>query len=148
MILLGHKGYDLRGLTLPLHGDVLPQGQAVLRQQIGQGVFRGGALAGGINSLAGQGLHICHGLAALFHNVQHAQGAGGNKLHLALGLVIENGPHIGRHGQDVQLALDELRGQLVGGGGHGELIGVGGEAVFGVIQQLGHAHGGGALQAA
>ena len=148
VLLLGHKGHDLRGLALPLHGYIPAQGQPVLGQQIGQSVFRGGPLAGGIEGLTGQGLHIRHGLAALFHNVQHPQGAGGNKLHLALGLVIENGPHIGGHGQNVQLPLDELGGQLAGGGGHGKGVGVGGEAVFGVVQQLGHAHGGGALQAA
>ena len=145
--LLGHEGHDLRGLALPLHGDVFAQGQAVLSQQVGQGILGSGALAGGVDGFAGQGLDIRHGLAALFHNVQHAQGAGGQKLHLALGLVVEDGAHIGGHGQNIQLALDQLRCQLRGGGGHGELIGVGGQLVFSVVQQLGHAHGGGALQA-
>ena len=42
----------------------------------------------------------------------------------------------------------ELGGQLSGGGRHDEVICVGGEALFGIVQQLGHAHGGGALQTA
>ena len=148
VVLLRHQRHDLRGLALPLHLHVLAQGQAVLAQQIGQGVLRRGALAGGVDSLAVEGGDVRHGLAALFHDVQHTQSAHRQQLYAALGLVVQDGGHVGGHRQNVQLALHQLRRQLIGGGRHGEGVLVGGIAGPGVRQQLHHAHGGGALQPA
>ena len=144
----GHLGHDLRGLAFPLHVHVLAQLQAVPGQQIGQGILGSRALAGGVNGLSGQALDIGDGLAALFHHIQHAQGADGQHLHLSLGLVIQHGAQVGGHGHDVQLPLQEQRIQLVGAGSHPEVDGVGGFLVFRVVQQLHQAHGRGALQSA
>ncbi len=117
-------------------------------KQIAQGVFRRGALAGGIDGFAFQVGNGLDGFAALFHYVHNTQGVNGSKLHLALGFVVQHGSQIGRYGQHVHLALDHQGGQFVGSGGHGEVVVYFGFALFCIGQQLHHTDGSGALQAA
>ena len=143
----GELGHHLGGLALPLHGHVGSDVQAVLREQVGQGVFGGVALAGGVDGLALEIGHGLDGFAALLQDVQDPQGVHGQHGHAAVGLVVEDGAGVHGQGQHVQLALEELGRQLVGGGRHGGFIGVASEPGLAVAEELHHAHGGGALEA-
>ena len=120
----------------------------MLREQIGQRVLRGSALAGGVDGLSVQRGNVRYRLAALFHDIQHTQCAGGQQHHAALRLVVQDGRHVGRHRQHIQLALHQLGRQLIGAGRDGEFVPVLRGAALRVIQQLYHAHGGRALQPA
>ena len=49
------------------------------------------------------------------HHVQHAQRVDVDDLYRTLGLVVENARHVGRHQGDVDIALNHLGHDLVGG---------------------------------
>ena len=83
---------------------------AVLRQQIPQGVLRRGALAGGHDGPARQIRHGLDGIA-IRHNIQHAQGIHRQGDDAAVRPVIQHGGQVGRHAGDVQLPLHQLGGQ-------------------------------------
>ena len=49
------------------------------------------------------------------HNVQHAQRVDIDDLHRTLGLVVEHARHVGGHQGDIDIALNDLGHNLVGG---------------------------------
>ena len=49
------------------------------------------------------------------HHVQHAQRVDVDDLHRALGLVVEHARHVGGHQGDIDIALNDLGHNLVGG---------------------------------
>ena len=116
-----------------------------MREHIVEGVFRGGAFAGGIEGFAAQILHGPDGLA-VFHHIQHTQGVDGQHLDFPAGIVVERGGGVGRQRGDVNAALGEAHGDFVGHGLDSKGICLAGGAVFGVVHQFDHPHGGGAVQ--
>ena len=113
-------------------------------QVIGHGLRRG-ALAGGEDRLAFQVGEGVHGVAAL-QDIQHAQRVHGQRLHAAIGFLIERGNGVGRQRRHIQFAGDELADHNVRRAGEGEVISVGRRARFVVGHQLGCAHAGRPLQ--
>ena len=102
-------------LALPLDGDVGVGIKARLAQHVLQRVLGRGALAGGVDGASaqvGDGIDLVAKLA----DVQHAQRVDGNDAHGALGLVVEHGGQVCRHGGNVHLGLGNERAHLIGGG--------------------------------
>ena len=145
LILRLHQRHHLGGLALPFHGQILFDIQTGGLEQVGQVVFRRGALAGGVDGFALQVGQALDALAALFHHIQYAQGVDGHQLQRAVGLAVQHGGQVDGHGGDIDFALNELGGDFIGGAGQQEIIAVGGLAVFAFVQQLHQTHGGGAL---
>jgi len=109
---LGQQGDHLSGFGFPFQGDVLVRVNAMLLQQIAQGILRAGAFARRIKGLAAQ---IGKGLdgRTCFHQVADTECIDGQDLHLSFGIVVENRSQIGRNGSQVHLAIDQLRCDLV-----------------------------------
>ena len=102
----------LGGLALKLKRHLAGQARAL--QQVVHDVLRRGALARHIDSMARQIAKRGHTRVAR-HNVQHAQRVDVYDLHRALGLVVEHARHVGRHQGNVDIALNHLGHNLVGG---------------------------------
>ena len=152
----GQCRHTLAVLALPVDGHILVRVNAVFRQQIPQGIFRGAALTGGHDGLALQVRHRLHRFS-VFHDIQHTKGVHRQHLHGAAGLAVQHGGQIGGDTGHVQVALDEGGGHLVGGTGQGEFVGIAGgyhillalhHLIGRVAQthQFHQAHGGGAFQ--
>ena len=132
--------------ALPLDRHVLLRIDAVLGEDVVQRIFRRRALAAGVNRLAAQILHAADAVAAL-HDVEHAQRVDGQHLNLSFRVVVKHGGQIRRHGGNVRLALDQLRGNLVHRGSNRDIVGVAvHRAALGLVHQLHHAHRRRALQ--
>ena len=110
----GQRRHALAVLALPVDGHILVRVNAVFRQQIPQGIFRGAALTGGHDGLA---LQVRHGLdgVAVFHDIQHTKGVHRQHLHGTVGLAVQHGGQVGGHAGHVQVPLDEGGGYLVSG---------------------------------
>ena len=143
-------------LAFPVDGHILVWVNAVFRQQIPQGIFRGAALTGGHDGLALQIRHRLHRFS-VFHDIQHTKGVHRQHLHGAAGLAVQHGGQIGGDAGHVQVPLDEGGGHLVGGTGQGEFVGIAGgyhillalhHLIGRVAQthQFHQAHGGGTFQ--
>ena len=98
-------------------------------------------MAGGVDGLAGKVRDRLDGVAGL-QDVQHTHRVERGDLHLALGLVVEGGCHVGRHRGDVQFARDNLAGHLIRRGGDGDVVVVGSFAVVVFLQQVKHPQSG------
>ena len=138
-----HLGGDLLGgHPLDVHaGRVHP----VLGEQVVEDVLGVGPLAGGVDRLARQVGHGGHGVP-LLQNIEDAQGVHRQHLNGLRVLVHQIGGHVGGHGGDVRVPVDEGGGHYLvirlhhGGGQH--LVLLGGGLVVG--HQLGGPHAGGA----
>ena len=135
------SGYLLGGE--PLDGHIVGGVHAVLGEQIVENVLGIGALAGGVDGLAGQ---VSQGGDAhiLIQNVQHAKSVHRQHLDGAVGLSGEVGGHVGGDGGNVHLAGGEGGLNLAVVGDHLSVIVVQGGARLVVGEQLGRAHAGGA----
>ena len=127
-------------LGFPVDGHVLVRVQAALLQQVAEAKLRRGALPGRNQGLALQVRHGLDGLPAVLHNVEDAQGVDRQGDDLALRLVVQHRRQVGGDAGDVQLALNELGRQLVGGARQRIAV----DAV--IRHHADQAHGSGALQ--
>ena len=110
---IGKQGRQhLGGLALKLERHLAGQARAL--QQVVHDVLRRGALARHIDGMARQIAKRGHTRVAR-HNVQHAQRVDVDDLHSALGLVVEHARHVGGHQGNVDIALNDLGHNLVGG---------------------------------
>ena len=110
----GQRRHALAVLALPVDGHILVRVNAVFRQQIPQGIFRGAALTGGHDGLALQVRHRLH-RSPVFHDIQHTKGVHRQHLHGTVGLAVQHGGQIGGDAGHVQVPLDEGGGHLVSG---------------------------------
>ena len=108
----------------PLDRDIGRGVDAVLAQQVLEGVLRGRAASGGVDGTAGEVGDALDGVAGL-HDVEHTERVHAEHLDFAFGFLIERRRKVRGHAEDIEVALDELRSQLVGGACEREFVAVG-----------------------
>ena len=81
-----------------------------------------------------------------FNDVEHAERVDVENLDAAFGLIVQHGSEVARYVCNVDRLIRDAGGNFVCGAVHRDVVDVCSLAVFGVLHQLDHAHGGRALE--